>query len=134
MGTISESPEVKNPLRDAFERVLQRFQNAGSEDSRMAMMYLDERITAIEKTLSERNRAFKPPTPQEVTEYAKSIKFDLDGRQFCDFYETRNWFVGKVKMRNWKAAVRTWSARRNDIQSRQPTPRIPDNLRTEHGL
>ena len=48
------------------------------------------------------------PTPDQVTEYAKSIDFDLDGELFCDFYISKGWMVGKSPMVDWKAAVRTW--------------------------
>jgi hypothetical protein len=27
---------------------------------------------------------------------------------FVDFYESKNWMVGKNKMKDWKASVRTW--------------------------
>ena len=50
-----------------------------------------------------------PPTPEEVSEYAKTIGFALDGQYFCDHYEARGWkYNGGVKMVSWKAAVRTW--------------------------
>lgn len=51
---------------------------------------------------------FKKPTPKEVTDYARSIGFTLDGGQFCDFYESKGWKVGKTPMKDWRAAVRTW--------------------------
>lgn len=53
---------------------------------------------------------FVPPSASEVTEYAKSIQFNLDGEKFCDYYESVGWVVGgsKKKMKNWQAAVRTW--------------------------
>jgi len=53
------------------------------------------------------------PTPAEVTAYAKSIGFDLDGEYFCDFYESRGWKYGKTKIECWKACVRTWQKRSN---------------------
>jgi hypothetical protein len=51
---------------------------------------------------------FSPPTPQEVTEYASSIGFTLDGHKFCDYYESKGWVVGKARMKDWRAGVRTW--------------------------
>ena len=54
-------------------------------------------------------KRFVPPTPKEVTEYAKSISFNLDGNHFVDYYATRGWELGKGrKMKDWKACVRTW--------------------------
>ena len=72
------------------------------------------------------SRRFQKPTSQEVTEYSKSIGFDLDGEQFCDFYEARGWKIGKTGMKDWRAAVRTWKKRRNDECAGTParSPRI----------
>jgi hypothetical protein len=102
-------------------------------DFMLAISYLHERLSEVEDKLSARSRAFIPPSPSEVTEYAKTIKFELDGQNFCDFYEARNWQVGKVKMNSWKACVRTWKTRRNETPAK-PQARLPDNLRTDHGL
>lgn len=59
----------------------------------------------IEKTVVKR---FKKPEPHEVTQYAREIGFILDGKRFCDYYESKGWVVGKSPMKNWKAAVKTW--------------------------
>jgi hypothetical protein len=59
------------------------------------------------------NKRFSKPTAKEVANYAKSIEFDLDGQQFIDYYESKGWLVGKSKMKDWRAAVRTWKTRRS---------------------
>ena len=53
---------------------------------------------------------FRPPTAIEVTEYARSIDFELDGEAFVDYYQQRGWRPNKctIQMKSWKAAVRTW--------------------------
>jgi hypothetical protein len=33
---------------------------------------------------------------------------DVDGVKFINFYESKGWMVGKNKMKDWKAAIRTW--------------------------
>lgn len=49
------------------------------------------------------------PTPEQITEYAKSIGFNLDGEDFFDHYEANGWMVRpRMPMANWKAVVRTW--------------------------
>jgi hypothetical protein len=58
-----------------------------------------------------KSKKFVVPEPEEVTEYAKSIGFNLQGQKFCDFYEARGWMVGKSRMKDWRAAVRTWKTR-----------------------
>lgn len=54
-----------------------------------------------------------PPTLEEVREYVVSHDYShlVDSQQFIDFYTARGWMIGKVKMKNWQAAVRTWVGR-----------------------
>ena len=51
---------------------------------------------------------FIPPTVDEVMTYCSERKNSVDAQRFVDFYESKNWMVGKNKMRDWKAAVRGW--------------------------
>ena len=53
-------------------------------------------------------KKFLKPKAEDVTEYAKTIQYALDGQKFCDHYEAKGWLVGRSPMRDWKAAVRTW--------------------------
>ena len=53
-------------------------------------------------------KKFKKPTPAEVTAYAISRNYPLDGDEFCDYYEMRGWIIGKTPMKDWQAAVRYW--------------------------
>lgn len=56
------------------------------------------------------NRRFTPPTYTEVEEYCSSSGLsNVDPHKFCDFYASKNWLVGKSKMRDWKAACRNWN-------------------------
>lgn len=52
---------------------------------------------------------FTPPTPAEVQAYVAEKGYTIDAFKFCDFYESKGWFVGKNKMKDWKAAVRNWA-------------------------
>jgi len=53
-------------------------------------------------------KRFTPPIVEEVSEYCKERRNGIDAEYFCDFYQAKNWMVGKNKMKDWKAAVRTW--------------------------
>ena len=35
----------------------------------------------------------------------------MDAQAFFDFYESKGWKVGAVKMKDWRACVRTWEKR-----------------------
>lgn len=62
---------------------------------------------------------FTPPTLEEVSEYCKSRNNGVDAQRFIDFYEMKGWMVGKSKMKDWKAAVRTWE-KKEDKPAEQP--------------
>lgn len=55
---------------------------------------------------------FVPPTVDEVREYCLARKNGIDPQEFVDYYAARGWMLGKAKMKDWKAAVRTWEKRR----------------------
>ena len=57
---------------------------------------------------------FVPPTVAEVAEYCASRANGIDADEFVDFYTSKGWFVGKNKMRDWRAAVRTWEKSRRE--------------------
>ena len=53
-------------------------------------------------------KAFKEPTIEEVDIYCKERKNTVNPQKFIDFYKSKGWMVGKNKMKDWKACVRTW--------------------------
>ena len=50
-----------------------------------------------------------PPTIEMVEDYINEHGYKVNAHSFMDFYESKGWLVGKTKMRDWQAAVRTWS-------------------------
>lgn len=63
-----------------------------------------------ENTLkSVKEKRFAPPNPEDVREYCREKGLSVDADRFVDFYESKNWYVGKNKMKDWKAAVRNWA-------------------------
>ena len=79
----------------------------------------------ISDDISKKN--FTPPTVEEVREYCQSRNNLVDPERFVDFYSAKGWMVGKNKMKDWKAAVRTWE--RND--GRKASPSQSGNIRPE---
>lgn len=54
---------------------------------------------------------FVPPSLGEVKAYCLERGNRVDAQRFVDFYSAKGWMVGKNKMKDWKAAVRTWEGR-----------------------
>jgi hypothetical protein len=57
---------------------------------------------------SPQKNIFKPPTLEEVQAYCKERNNKVDAERWINHYTSNGWMVGKVKMKDWKAAVRTW--------------------------
>ena len=68
-------------------------------------------------------KRFCPPTYDEVKAYCLERKNNVDPEKFIDFYQSKGWMVGKSKMKDWKASVRTWEKRESkketDLQRRK---------------
>ena len=62
-----------------------------------------------------RTTRFSPPTLEEVKAYCAERKNNVDAQRFIDYYTSNGWLVGKNKMKDWRAAVRTWE--RNNTSS-----------------
>lgn len=58
------------------------------------------------------------PTITEIKEYCLERKNKVDADRFFNHYESNGWMVGKNKMKDWKAAVRTWE--KNEFNSPVP--------------
>jgi hypothetical protein len=65
-------------------------------------------ITNTNLTDSNKGKRFKKPSVENVTNYCLERNNNIDASAFWDFYESKDWFVGKSKMKDWKAAVRNW--------------------------
>jgi len=56
-------------------------------------------------------KSFKKPNIDEVNKYCILRNNNIKAEAFIDFYESKDWKIGKNKMKDWKACVRTWENR-----------------------
>lgn len=75
-------------------------------------------IHSIDKNSIDKNsikerttKKFSKPTLEEINQYCIERKNGMNAEAFYDFYESKDWYVGKNKMKDWKACVRTWERR-----------------------
>lgn len=82
---------------------------------------LKPRATVVPKPIKrlalEKQKAFRKPTVSQIAAYCSERQNGIDPQRFYDFYESKNWFVGHNKMRNWQAAIRTWESNDKQRQS-----------------
>ena len=80
-------------------------------------------------------KRFSPPTNSDVMNYfvEQGLSFGDAGNEadkFSDFYASKNWNVGKNKMKDWKAAARNWKRRikENETSKRDHNPSASDRI------
>lgn len=68
----------------------------------------NENDILLEKETKAKNLKFKIPNLQEVQNYCNERKNGISAFKFINFYQSKDWMVGKNKMKDWQAAIRTW--------------------------
>ena len=72
--------------------------------------------TNKDKTIKdERALSFLKPTIEDVEYYCKERNSIIDAELFFDYYESIGWIVGKSPMKDWKATIRTWEKREDEV-------------------
>lgn len=72
---------------------------------------LSTKELSTDKRKGDKPPAFQPPTVGQVRKYCEERGNQVDPEIFVDFYHSKGWIVGKNKMKDWQAAVRTWEKR-----------------------
>lgn len=83
-----------------------------------------ENNTIINNTINKKEiykERFKKPTLEDVKEYCEERNNGIDAETFINFYESKGWMVGKNKMKDWKACIRTWERNRKPNKDKKLT-------------
>lgn len=68
-----------------------------------------------------KEKRFAPPTPENVRGYCREMGYtNVDAERFVDFYASKDWMVGKNRMKDWKAAVRNWARQDQSPVAKKP--------------
>lgn len=115
--------EIEDIKTDSFREYLTKLFNGEDVRYRIDTKCIDTTVTVtVTDTVSDTdtvtdkksnksnksNKIFTPPTVEEVRRYCQERNNKVDPEGFIDFYESKGWFIGKNKMKDWKAAVRNW--------------------------
>lgn len=79
---------------------------------------IDRKKDEVDKPKNKvsKSNKFEIPNVDEINIYCSERKNKVDANVFFDFYESKGWLVGKTKMKDWKAAVRTWEKNSNNTK------------------
>ena len=85
------------------------------------------------ETETETKGGFIPPELSEVSAYCQERKNNVDPQTWIDFYTAKGWMIGKNKMKDWKAAVRTWEKPSNGTkQHLDPIERLKKEMNLDN--
>lgn len=77
-----------------------------------------ELVDAFNRLDQSKTKRFEPPSLQEVGIELKrqNVRHPfMQADKFWNFYESKNWMIGKNKMMNWKAAIKTWNFEKDNL-------------------
>jgi hypothetical protein len=128
------------PIRQALKRDLEKYESIRKRNSDNARMRWDATASngipndtknadidividsGIDKDIKKQRDVFIKPSIVEIKTYMTEIGMADVSEKWFDYYESNGWLVGKNKMKNWKAAVRTWKS--NNLSNNTTTPQI----------
>lgn len=93
------------PFLDETQKTQAFFQKPKKADN--VNVNVNENVI-IKENIKEKPIRFTPPTADEVKAYMLEQGMDDLSQKWVAFYEAKGWLIGKNKMKDWKAAVRTW--------------------------
>ena len=83
-----------------------------------------EKEIDVVKSVKPTRKRFIPPTIEEVQAYCNERGNDVDAERFINHYQANGWMVGKNKMQDWKASVRTWERNGYDKKPTEVKPTV----------
>ena len=95
---------LSQKLTDRLQSVLDKRRNA----SKKRVTVTESTQSKVKETKENKTKRFTPPQLHEISQYCLERKNSVDATKFLNFYESKGWMVGKNKMKDWKACVRTW--------------------------
>ena len=63
---------------------------------------------------------FQKPTIEQLKEYMSEQGMNDIAENWLNHYEANGWMVGKNKMKDWKASVRTWKTNNLKVTTNKP--------------
>lgn len=95
-------------LQESSEKVRRKFVDTESD---------------IYKEKKERKKESIPPKKEAVISFfQEKLQSKTEAEKFYNFYDSKNWMVGKNKMTKWKSAASGWISRNNPPEKIKLTP------------
>lgn len=103
--------------QDANKQITNEQQTNNTQDNKPITTTKQYNNITNKQCVGEKRTRFVPPTQFEVEQFFIEKNWTLaklEAEKFVNFYESKNWYVGKNKMKSWKGAAANWMARSNE--------------------
>jgi DNA-binding MarR family transcriptional regulator len=112
---LPETGKETIPVKKSYRYRNHTSSGKGTISEAVKKLYPNQTDLLNETNICRKISRFTQPAAGEVSDFARSIGFQLDGQAFVDHYESTGWMIGKARMKDWRAAVRNW--KRRDVKS-----------------
>jgi len=102
-----EKTLIETKLNSSYTECIQ---NVSNLDTQVRLGKVSQGEESKEKSV-----VFTPPSLTDVSNYIQEQQMKVDANAFIDFYESKGWFIGKNKMKDWKAALRNWNRKDREV-------------------
>jgi len=117
MASKDESREAEAKRKARYRDKLKRNEKSGTVPDKShevpKKQHIAEAEAEAEAEADKRQKTsarFSRPSVDDVADYGSTITPSFTrATEFVDFYESKGWKVGNTPMKDWRAAVRTWS-------------------------
>lgn len=97
------------------------------ESNRKATEEQQQSINKNDKNDKKKSNNFVPPSIEDVTAYCLERNNGVNPSKWMNHYQSKGWMVGRTKMKDWRAAVRTWEGDRKVLAAKNNT-RLDRNI------
>jgi hypothetical protein len=91
-------------------------------NNQLTSLQINKLKKSIDSFLGDKPKRFTPPLKSEIEAYCFERKNKVDAQRFLDHYTSNGWMVGKTKMKDWKASVRTWEKNNQGSSAKKQEP------------
>jgi hypothetical protein len=125
-NSLIKRMQIKEDKREAKYAAVKRWNQEQSESNANAEQTDNGSNPKKGKESKEnkKERNIIPPDIKEVIAYCQERKNGVNPYKWYNHYEANGWMVGKTRMKNWQAAIRTWE--QNDFdkpKNKSDTPK-----------
>lgn len=87
----------------------EKLQDMLAHEEEQMELALDMPEPIIKKPIKEKElRKIIPPQFEWVENYCEERNKGVNAKKFFDYWTAKDWMMGRVKMKDWQAAIRTW--------------------------